>query len=223
MLELTTALRAQKNITIPHGQLAEFCHRWKITELALFGSVLRDDFRSDSDVDILVTFAPEATWSLSNLVEMEEALQNIFGRKVDLVERKNLQNPFMRCEILKSLEHPAPPANPDLAYCWIVREHAQHVMEFTQGVAWEAFRQNEMLQAAVAFALERIAEASKKITQQTKDTHPEVAWQRLMDLSRLLYYRYYQLNLELVWNSICNDVPVLLQIVDVLLPIEPST
>ena len=52
-------LRAQTNISLPHEQLADFCRRWKVTELALFGSVLRDDFRPDSDVDVLVTFAEE--------------------------------------------------------------------------------------------------------------------------------------------------------------------
>jgi len=51
-------------LVVPIDRIAEFCRRWKITELALFGSVLRDDFRPDSDVDVLVTFAPDAPWSL---------------------------------------------------------------------------------------------------------------------------------------------------------------
>jgi predicted nucleotidyltransferase len=89
-------------IPIPREKIAEFCGRWKITELALFGSVLRNDFRTDSDVDVLVTFAPDAEWSLFDLVGMQEELEAMFGRKVDLVERKGLRNPFRRHEILNT-------------------------------------------------------------------------------------------------------------------------
>ncbi len=54
----------ETRIAIPQDKIADFCRRWKITEFALFGSVLRDDFRPDSDVDVLVTFAPDARWGL---------------------------------------------------------------------------------------------------------------------------------------------------------------
>ena len=68
-------------------EIAEFCHRWRITEFSLFGSVLRDDFRPDSDIDVLVRFEPDAPWSLFDLGDMQAELGEIFGRKVDLVEK----------------------------------------------------------------------------------------------------------------------------------------
>jgi hypothetical protein len=76
----------------------------RITELALFGSVLRDDFGPESDVDVLVTFAEDAPWDCYDLVEISDALSALFGRPVDLVERKALVNPFRRREILKRVE-----------------------------------------------------------------------------------------------------------------------
>jgi len=79
------------NIDIPKEKIADFCRRWKIVELRLFGSVLRDDFRPDSDVDILVTFSRAAQWSLLDHVAMEEEASPIFVRKVDLVNRKALE------------------------------------------------------------------------------------------------------------------------------------
>lgn len=85
---------------IPQGRIAEFATRWKIIELALFGSVLRDDFDSESDVDVLVSFDPAATWSLWDLTTMEDELAAIVGRKVDLVEKEGLRNPFRRQHIL---------------------------------------------------------------------------------------------------------------------------
>ena len=73
-------------------QLARFCQRWRISELAFFGSVLRDDFRPDSDVDVLVTFAPDARWGLLDFVAMQDELSAILGRQVDLVSRRAVEN-----------------------------------------------------------------------------------------------------------------------------------
>ncbi len=94
-------------IPLDHEKIAEFCQRWKITEFALFGSVLRDDFRPDSDVDVLVTFAPDAEWSLFDDVDMEEELSAIFGWKVDLVSRRAVErsdNWIRRKAILSTAE-----------------------------------------------------------------------------------------------------------------------
>ncbi len=85
-------------------EMEELCRRWKVKELALFGSVLRDDFRPDSDVDVLVTFADRAGWSLFDFVRMADELAKLFGREVDLVEKKGLRNPFRRAAILGSKE-----------------------------------------------------------------------------------------------------------------------
>jgi uncharacterized protein len=92
----------QERITVPREKIEAFCHRWKIAELALFGSSLRGDFRSDSDVDILVSFAKDADWDLFDWVNMIEELKGIFGREVDLVEKTALRNPFRRHYILNN-------------------------------------------------------------------------------------------------------------------------
>jgi predicted nucleotidyltransferase len=84
-----------------------FCVKWKISELSLFGSVLRDDFRPDSDIDMLVSFDPAARWSLMNMVEMQQELEKTVGRKVDLVERSAIEqseNYIRRQHILASME-----------------------------------------------------------------------------------------------------------------------
>jgi uncharacterized protein len=90
-------------IDLPMDEIDAFCRRWQITELSVFGSVLRDDFRPDSDVDFLVTFAPEARWSLFDLVKMQEELEGLTGREVDLVEKASIErshNWIRRREIL---------------------------------------------------------------------------------------------------------------------------
>lgn len=84
-------------------EIADFCRRWRIRELALFGSALRDDFGTDSDVDLLVTFAPDDAWSLLDHIRMQTELSGLLGRAVDLVSRRAIEhsaNPIRRREIL---------------------------------------------------------------------------------------------------------------------------
>ncbi len=90
------------NITIPPDALEAFCRKWRVREFSLFGSVLRDDFRPDSDVDVLVSFDEDAPWSLWDLITMQDELADLFGRPVDLVEREGLRNPFRRQRILET-------------------------------------------------------------------------------------------------------------------------
>jgi hypothetical protein len=89
-------------IKIDTIKIADFCRKWKIVELSLFGSILRDEFRPDSDVDVMISLAADAPWSLFEWVEMIEELREIFGRDVDLVEKSGLRNPFRRKEILEN-------------------------------------------------------------------------------------------------------------------------
>ena len=94
-------------IYIPKDEIAAFCRRWQITELALFGSVLRDDFGPDSDVDVMVGFGEGAKHTLFDLDDMELELKEIFGRKVDLVSRRGVEasrNYLRRNSILKSAQ-----------------------------------------------------------------------------------------------------------------------
>jgi len=87
----STATRTKVRVSIPRKKLAEFCRRWKVSELAFFGSVLRDDFRPNSDIDLLISFSPKAKNTLFDLVRMQNELKDIFGREVDLVERRAIE------------------------------------------------------------------------------------------------------------------------------------
>ena len=90
----------QPRIPVDRERIAAFCRKWKIVEFALFGSVLRDDFRPDSDVDVLVKFAPDKALVAGELLAMHAELEHMFGREVDVVEKRFLKNPFRRHNIL---------------------------------------------------------------------------------------------------------------------------
>lgn len=80
------------NIRIPRKQITLFCQRWNVAELSLFGSILREDFTPQSDVDVLVDFKPGVVYGLFDLVKMENELRELFGRRVDLVEKQAIEN-----------------------------------------------------------------------------------------------------------------------------------
>ncbi len=82
--------------------LRSICERWQIREFAVFGSVLRDDFTADSDVDLLLSFEDEAPWSLWELYDLRVELEEVLGRPVDIVEPEAIRNPYRRKSILGS-------------------------------------------------------------------------------------------------------------------------
>ena len=84
--------------------LAAFCQKWRVRELSLFGSALRDDFGPQSDLDFLVSFEPDTRLDIDMLLDMKEELEARFGRPVDLVEKEALRNPWRKHEILKTRE-----------------------------------------------------------------------------------------------------------------------
>ena len=91
-------------IAVPKKEITSFCQRWKIVEFGLFGSALRDDFETSSDVDVLVSFASDSLISLFDLAQMQIELTGLFGRPVDILEKEGLRNPFRKREILKTVK-----------------------------------------------------------------------------------------------------------------------
>jgi hypothetical protein len=95
------------NLKVSIDSIREFCQRWGVSELSLFGSVLRDDFRPDSDIDVMVTFADGTGMTLVRWMGMTEELEAIFGREVDLMTRRTIErarNKLTRAAILETAQ-----------------------------------------------------------------------------------------------------------------------
>lgn len=95
------------SLGLSREKLSDFCRRWQVSELAVFGSILRDDFRPDSDIDMLVAFLPGTAWSLLDHARMQQELAAMFGRPVDLITRRAVErshNPIRRRAILSTAE-----------------------------------------------------------------------------------------------------------------------
>jgi len=98
---------SQLRVQIPAREISSFCQRWQIVEFAVFGSALRDDFGPDSDLDVMVTFEPDANWSLLDHLKMEAELAGLLKRDIDLFTRRAVEqshNWLRRQEILDTAE-----------------------------------------------------------------------------------------------------------------------
>jgi len=106
---------------VPHKKIAAFCKRWKVVEFALFGSAVREDFSPQSDIDTLVSFAPQSDWGLFDHIQMKQELKEFFGREVDLITRRALEqsrNALLRSEILSTAK---------VLYAEYEAEHVLHI------------------------------------------------------------------------------------------------
>lgn len=92
------------NVAIDRKRINAFCRKWKVKELSIFGSALREDFGPDSDIDVLVAFEEDAAWDVWDHLHAEEELKELLGREVDLVSKSAIRNPFRREHILGNRE-----------------------------------------------------------------------------------------------------------------------
>jgi predicted nucleotidyltransferase len=107
MHQPTTQIKLRPGLSVDRHKLTTLCQHWKIAKLELFGSVLRDDFRDDSDIDFLVTWQANHGWGLFDLVAMHEDFARLLGRRVDLVSRKSIEtspNPLRHHAILNTTQ-----------------------------------------------------------------------------------------------------------------------
>lgn len=225
----------QARLGVDAGAIAQFCQRWQIAELSLFGSVLRDDFGPESDVDLLVSYEPGHRLTLAAIGEMQTEIEALLGRAVDLTEQKNLKNPFSKREILGTarivypLERTTPlaivRANPvaqdqvrNNTALWDMVEAMRRILRFITGVSYEDYIENDLLRSAVERQLEVLGEAANRVTPAFQAEHPEIDWRNIIGLRNVIIHRYDQLENERIWHSVTLVVPGLLQIVESLVP-----
>ena len=97
------AVEMLNSLGVSEARIAGFCRRWKLAELAVFGSAARGDMRPDSDIDVMIDFAPDAKRHAFDFLRMQEELQALFGRKVDVIRKGTVENPYRRASIERDL------------------------------------------------------------------------------------------------------------------------
>ena len=215
---MTRLTRAQ--IDLPKKEIAKFCKKWGVSEFSFFGSVLTDDFRPDSDIDVLVTFEDDAKHTLFDLVHMQDELKQIFGREVDLLTRRGVEqsrNYIRRKSILSSLE---PSMSRDMAYLLDIFLAAKDAWDFTAGLDRDAFLSDLKCQYAVTYCLEVIGEATKRLSDECQSTYPDIPWSSMARMRDLLIHAYGRVDLNEVWDTVQHDIPVLISRLERIVPPE---
>ena len=220
--------------------IAQFCQQRNIVEFALFGSVLRDDFRADSDVDVLVVFNPQAEHGLQERLAVQADLEHLFGRKVDLTEKVLIKNPFSQVEIgrihrvLYPLEqanltteievnrHMTDEARTGAALLDMV-EALEAVQDFVAERTYDACTTDRMLRRAIERELEILGEAANRVPKSFQAIHSEIDWGQIIGLRNVIIHRYDQLEDKQMWDIITVQVPPLLAQVKPLVPLLPET
>jgi uncharacterized protein with HEPN domain/predicted nucleotidyltransferase len=206
--------------------LAALCRRYGITRLGLFGSALREDFRPESDLDLLAEFAPNV--GLARF-EAEDALAALFGRKVDLVDRRALKAPFreriLASERLLYQRHPdgsetllpltlneleAPMAKDERAYLDDMLSAAERIARRVAGLTRTEYDADEDLRDALLYRLQTIGEAASKVSRETRDAHPDIPWAAMIGMRNRIVHAYDRLDDDLVWQVVTEDLPPLI-------------
>lgn len=221
-------------------KIAEFCRKWNVTEFSLFGSVLRDDFRPDSDVDVLLAFAPEAGISLFDYAAMQDELEAIFGRTVDVVSRSSVagtENPFRRSAILGSAraiyphrggESPIEPGaslrldrDPGLLYDMVASARA--VRKFIDGITSADFARDDLTISAASQALGVLGRVAGKISAELRSQHPEIDWMGMAAFADRLLQQYREISADEVWRAAESAVAALPVLEPLIPPMETET
>ena len=111
----------------------------------------------------------------------------------------------------------------DDAYLLDILIAARKALEFLEDMTWDAFEQSELHQNAVMRPLEIIGEAARRVSQQTRDAHPEVPWAQMVGMRNRLIHEYFRVNLATVWETVQNDLPSLIVLIEPLIPPEDET
>ena len=195
-------------INIDDDALAEFCQRHRIKRLAFFGSVLRDDFGPDSDVDVLVQFEPGASVGFFAIARMQGELTTLLGRPVDSRTPKGLSR-YFRDRVVREAERHMWPEN-DVTRLHHMLDAALDAIELAGGLSEEQLGQERTVSLAVVRLLEVVGEAASRMSTETRRELPDVPWNvSIIGMRNQVIHAYMDVDLAIVADTVRDDLPAL--------------
>lgn len=196
---------------IPQERIEEFCRRWKVREFALFGSILRDDFGPESDVDVMVDFAAEDTPSLLDHVAMQEELADLLARRVDLVTRRAVEesrNPIWRRAVLR--RRAVSRRDRDLSHLLDLLNAVRSALHWMDGVEYDSFAEDVLRQSAVAHQLEIIHDAAERLSGAFREANPAASWTCIDEIPDVVCRDRRRVDVPELWRVSMEVLPALI-------------
>ena len=211
-MSMTTYEKLQKNgLYLNPDDVERICKQYRIIELSIFGSSLRDDFREDSDVDILVSFIKKVGHSLFNFMDAEQEFERLLNREIDLVEIESLKYPERRANILLTREIIYMiNRGDDAIFLMDIVECCLKIIETTKNTKYYYFEKDFQKKSTVERQIEIIGEASKKISTKTREELAHIPWKKMIGLRNVIAHEYRDIVNEVIWKAAIFFVPELL-------------
>ncbi|MCY3863863.1 MAG: DUF86 domain-containing protein [Chloroflexi bacterium] len=208
---------------LPLEAIRAYCRQRPIKRLLLFGSALREDFTQESDIDLLVEYAPEADLDAYEIFRQQEDFSEIIGRPVDLGEPHSLK-PYIRQEVIESAEliydvngiepgrSKPMPKKPDRDRLRLLdmRDAAEDAISIAGGYSRAEIEKIRMLQLALVKAVEIIGEAANHVSEDTRALAPDIDWGDIVGMRNNLVHAYWKINYDALWDVITYQLPPLI-------------
>ncbi len=208
---------------LPLEAIRAYCKQRPIKRLSLFGSALRTDFGPDSDIDMLIEYAPEAKIDAYAILRQQADLCNLIGRPVDLGTPQTL-SPYIRQEVIESAEplydvdgiYPSRskpvPKKPDKDRLRLLqmRDAAEDATDIASGYTRADIEKDEMLELALVKAVEVIGEAARHISGETRALAPDIDWGDIVGMRNSLVHAYWKVDYDVLWDVITYKLPPLI-------------
>lgn len=230
------------HLPLSQDQLADFCRRHGIRRLSLFGSVLRDDFGPGSDVDVLVDYEPGERSFKAMLDAKDELSELLGGREVDLIQR-SLLNRWVRARVFAEEEvlydrdregvgdgetiaprsRRAPSMSEhDILYFGHMLDAAREAMQIAHDADRTTFDSDRTLRLALTHLAQIVGEAARKVSAEGRAAHPGIPWREIIGMRHVLVHRYEGVLEPKVWETVTDDLPVLVATIERFLPKPPA-
>jgi hypothetical protein len=205
-----------RHIPVPEESIRSFCRKWNVTRFRLYGSILRDDFRHDSDVDVMVECDPEAKTSFSDLLSMQEELEALFSRKVDLADRRSVEQSenYIRKHGMFSGK---PPVLRQMSYLLDMLICARKIQGITESRSRDNFNEDELLFHALSYYCRWLVISASRVDINTRQKYQELPWsvfpESTTEIESDPYFPGKQQVDEMTWQVTPRIIPLLVAII----------
>jgi len=238
-----TATHLRPRFPLSTEELDAFCRRHRIVRLAVFGSILRDDFHADSDVDLLVEYEAGYRPSLTERLQIKDELGASLGRDVDLLTFTSVTQ-RVRGRVLADAQvqydrnrggvlailaddgitrRSPTMAERDQLYLGQMVDAAKEAIGLLEGVQREHYEGNRILRLALERLVQNVGEAARRVSPPTRAAHPDIPWQRITGMRNILVHEYDHIDNPTVWDVLRQDLPVLIAELEPLVGDPPSS